>query len=199
MIGMIEIRKLNTLNSEKIANLHFETFKGFFLTSLGRDFLKEFYRGILSHANGIGYGAFNNDELIGFAVGTSNNSGFYKSLIKINGVKMAMAGFFNLILSPQKIKRLATSILSNENSSYKEIAVLLSICVLNQQESKGIGKNLLLTFENDLKERKLNKLILTTDALNNEYVNQFYIRNNYLKVQTLLQGKRQMNLYYKEI
>jgi ribosomal protein S18 acetylase RimI-like enzyme len=195
----IEIQKLQPADVEAIADLHYHTFKGFFLTSLGKSFLKQFYLGIINHKDGIGLGAFSNGELIGFAVGANTNSGFYKSLIRQKGFKLAIAAFANLILNPLKIKRLASSFLSNNISIYKEIAVLLSICVSNQLESKGVGKKLLSAFESDLKENRHTELILTTDALNNEYVNLFYVRNNYIKVQTFLQGKREMNLYHKKI
>ncbi len=195
----IEIRPVYFDDAAKIATLHHTAFKDFFLTSLGKSFLKTFYESVLSHPNGLGCGAFIETELIGFAIGTKSNTGFYKSIVSRNGPALMFNAFWNLLLNPFKLKRLIQSFLTSGDLGYKGIPVLLSICVSNQSESKGIGKQLLAAFEDELKLNKFKELILTTDNKNNDYVNQFYLRNHFVKVQSFFQGKREMNLYHKKI
>jgi GNAT superfamily N-acetyltransferase len=193
------IKKLDTSDAKSIAEVHYESFKNFFLTSLGKPFLVQFYKSVLSHPNGFGFGVLFEGELVGFAIGTKNSSKFYKSILKSNGIKMGIAAFVRLLINPSKIKRLINAFLSSNVSLYKEIPVLLSICVSIRVESKGVGKQLLNAFENELKIKGFNSVALTTDTYDNDYVNQFYTRNNYLKVKSFFQGKREMNLYHKTL
>lgn len=199
MIKNVEVKTIGIEYADKIAELHFKLFKGFFLTNLGKNFLVQFYKSILTNPLGIGFGAFCESELIGFAIGSRNNSGFYYSIIKQNGIKLGVAAFKNIVLNPLNLKRLIISLCTSSSHEFKEIPILLSICVSSEHESKGVGKKLLYEFESNLKFEGFKELILTTDSQNNELVNQFYQRNNYLKVISFLQGKRKMNLYHKKI
>jgi ribosomal protein S18 acetylase RimI-like enzyme len=196
---MISISKLSKSNISEVVSLHYDSFKGFFLTSLGKPFLALFYNAILLHEDGICIGVFDNEKLIGFAIGTTNNSGFYTTILKKNYLKMIWMAFPNLIFKPLNIKRLISSLVTSHKSNYKNIPTLLSICVSSRQESKGIGRKLLEAFENELSNSGFKELILTTDFDNNEYVNEFYSRNNYSCVQSFFQGNRKMNLYYKKL
>lgn len=195
----LEIKKLNENDVKAVTLLHDSSFKGFFLTSLGKSFLEVFYKGILRHEYGFGFGAFHGEELVGFAIGTNNNTGFYRAILKKNSLKMLFASFPNLIVNPGSVKRIILSLLSFKNTDYTDVPVLLSICVSQKKEAKGIGKQLLAAFENELKLAGNTELILTTDAKDNDYVNQFYGRNGYILVQSFLQHKREMNLYHKNV
>jgi GNAT superfamily N-acetyltransferase len=199
MIKNVAVKLIDVECAVKIADLHFNVFKGFLLTSLGKKFLVQFYKSILINSNGFGFGAFSDTKLIGFAIGSRNNQGFYKSLIKQNGLKMGIAAFIHIILNPKMIKRLIISFSGSNFNNYNGIPILLSICVSKAQESNGVGKNLLNAFEMQLKQEGFAELILTTDSQNNEYVNQFYTRNQYRIVKSFNQGKRLMNLYHKKI
>ena len=66
----MEIRDLNISDVSIIAEIHEKSFKEFFLTSLGFNFLTKFYASIIRSKEGIAIGAFNdNNELVGFAIG----------------------------------------------------------------------------------------------------------------------------------
>ncbi|TKC56957.1 GNAT family N-acetyltransferase [Pedobacter hiemivivus] len=199
MHSEIELKRLTHRKAKEVSDLHHDVFKDFFLTSLGKSFLEVFYEKVLSHKNEVSIGAFHKGKLIGFAIGADNNSGFYKSILISNSLKMFAVALPNLISKPYNISRLLRSLLSFSGASHKDAPVLLSICVANQLESKGVGKRLLEAFEQELFKRELTELILTTDAVNNHYVNKFYLNNNYICVRSFFQGKREMNLYYKEI
>lgn len=196
---MIEIKHISKKDINNVAELHYASFKGFFLTSLGQPFLRIFYEAILLNKNGIAIGAFYNNRLIGFAVGTNNNHGFYKSILKQHYIKMLWATLPFLLVNPLNIKRLFNSLVNSNKSNDKSTPVLLSICVSPEQESKGVGKRLLEGFEHKLATEGFTELMLTTDFHANDYVNQFYLRNSYIVVESFFQGKRKMNLYYKKL
>ncbi len=196
--------KTKTLEFEdvdKIVKLHEKAFNNFFLTSLGHEFLINFYLSILQSKDGIAVGAFDEEnQLFGFAIGTKNKNGFYKTLLKTNFFSLSLSAFNSLIKSPIKIIKLFHSFFSKESldDRYLNYASLLSICVNPEKKGQKLGKLLLEAFE--LEVSKYNGGIsLTTDQLNNDYVNNFYLSNNYTLVNHYNQGKRKMNFYIKKI
>jgi GNAT superfamily N-acetyltransferase len=196
---MIIINKLDESDINDVVILHLNSFNGFFLTSLGKPFLIVFYKSILLSDNGICIGAFSEKKLIGFAIGTKNNTGFYMSLIKKNFLLMTYKALPKLIFNPSNIKRLIVSLSNAGQPTFKNIPSLLSICVAPNQTSKGVGKRLLLAYENQVKNQGFKEIILTTDFHDNDKVNMFYLNNNYVCAQFVFQGNRKMNLYHKKL
>ena len=194
----IKVSALTLNDAKAIAELHHQSFKGFFLTSLGVNFLAHFYAGVLKHEHSLGVGVFKDQRLLGFAIGTQKNTGFYKIILKRNWFPLLWAALPRLF-NPTKVKRLLSSFAKQKGQQFVDVPMLLSICVASTQENKGLGSELLNSFENSLVELRLNSLILFTDADNNQAVNQFYQNNNYTFVESFLQGKRKMNLYHKEL
>lgn len=197
---MITIKSLKTEDIKNISILHQIAFKNFFLTSLGPDFLIQFYTSILRSKDGIAIGAFdNNNKLVGFAIGANTKNGFYKSLLKNNFIPLLFSAFFNLLKQPLKIKRLLQSLLTSEtsNEEFIDYATLLSICVDPDKKGQKIGKLLLEAFENETLNYSKG-ISLTTDKYDNDYVNNFYISNNYILNNEFSQGNREMNFYIKK-
>ena len=52
----MQVKDLTIEHCQAIANLHVKSFDSFFLTSLGSQFLKVFYRAIINDSNGIAIG-----------------------------------------------------------------------------------------------------------------------------------------------
>jgi hypothetical protein len=193
-------RKLDPKDALAISKLHLISFSKFFLTSFGGKFLTSFYESILLHQQGIGLGVFNGNELIGFAIGTKKNSGFYKSLIKKNGFKLLLFAMPSFLRSPSKIIRLFSSLINSvSNKKYCNLACLLSICVSPKSGIKSLGSILIKNFESEMVKFGIEELVLTTDKENNEHLNHFYIVNNYICVNSFFQGEREMNFYLKKL
>ncbi|MES2276338.1 MAG: hypothetical protein V4592_09965 [Bacteroidota bacterium] len=191
-------KKLTVDAAPYMASLHYIAFKNFFLTTLGKPFLSAFYKSVLLNANSVGIGGYDDDlKLICFAVGTKNNSGFYKSVILNSWLVLGIAALPALIKNPVKIKRLLTSLTSAPNNNHGPAPALLSICIAPTSMAKGFGSTLLFEFENELLKFGLNEVVLTTDYSDNEHVNSFYLKNNYILIDSFYQGKRKMNFYHK--
>ena len=180
-----------------IAKLHLKSFSGFFLTSLGYSFLVIFYKSVINNKNSINLGVFENNKLIGFAIGSIKSESFYKILLKENFFQLLFSLLKPVIVNPYNIIKLLKSFKSSNNKiNIKDSAVLLSICVNPNSHLKGIGTFLVKEFEQEIFKYS-NTLALTTDSLNNEKVNLFYIRNGYNLHSQFFQSKRLMNFYVK--
>ena len=195
---LMEIKFLTPNDAFRVALLHKKAFAGFFLTELGVSFLRVFYKSIFSHDKSINIGLFDDQKLIGFAVGAKNSKAFYSSILKKNFINLALSALFPLMLNPLKFYRLFISLKSNQKTDkiIFDNAILLSICVDPSSKTRGHGKLLLSNFEKVA--FKFSHLIsLTTDAENNDSVNSFYAKNGYELQHSFYQGKRKMNYFVK--
>lgn len=197
---MITVKVLKLEETKNIAALHQLAFDTFFLTSLGSKFLSKFYGSIIKSHEGVAIGAYEDDELVGFAIGARKKKGFYKTILKKNFISLSLAACSSLIKKPRNINRLLKSFLTTETSddSFLHYGCLLSICVNPEKKGQKIGKHLLQAFESEIIEFS-SGITLTTDRFNNDYVNNFYVSNNYILTDQFNQGNREMNFYVKKI
>lgn len=196
----MECQKASHTDAKKIASLHAVAFSNFFLTSLGMDFLETFYRCLLQSDEGLGIIIYDNEELIGFAVGTTQTQGFYKDLVLRNGVILVLSCLKEIILNPMRLVKLIIKLRNGVSLDVVDQGGwLLSICVNPDYENRGIGKILLKSFEVSLSQKEVKKIWLTTDKSNNTNVNLFYKKMGYNVSDSLLSNGRLMNLYVKEI
>jgi|688.fasta_scaffold783752_1 ribosomal protein S18 acetylase RimI-like enzyme len=198
-ISIIKIKKKQFKKYNKqIVNIHSNAFKNFYLTSLGKPFLNEFYNSILNHNNGFIIGLIFQNRLVAFAAGTSCEQNFFSDIFKKNFFSLALSCMPALFKNPLKIFSVLEHLINVKSNKEKRTnASLLSICVDPSFPNMGFGQIILKEFENEL--FKVNdRITLTTDALNNQYVNNFYIKNDYLLHSEFFQGKRKMNLYIKK-
>jgi GNAT superfamily N-acetyltransferase len=194
------IKSLTSKDFKQIAKIHFNAFPNFFLTSFGKKFLKIFYQGILESEDGYGLGYFANNDLLGFAIGTSNPNGFYKRLAQKNFFSLTIAAIPSFLLNPKKGAQLIQSLRSQHQSIDEGTGVLLSICTLPTIQNKGMGSQIISAFEELSKQKNLSYLALTTDCENNEAVNAFYQNKAYiLKEQFYTMNGRKMNFYTKKL
>ena len=193
------LKKLDVSDVKKIALLHDDSFPDFFLTTLGKPFLEVFYKSIILHSGGIAVGIFENENLLGFAIGSCKKSGFYSDIFKRNFFELGLYCLPSLIRRPQIGKRIFKSLFSKATSEdfIIENATLLSICVDPKQSKRGLGALILKEFEKEAFQLS-NGISLTTDYYNNDSVNGFYLKNNYKLISDFNQGDRRMNLYYKK-
>jgi GNAT superfamily N-acetyltransferase len=175
------LKNINQDNVNEIARIHLISFSGFFLSSLGLNFLKIYYSSCLKNNNTIAIGLFDESgNLQGFAIGTSNASGFHKKILINNFDKFFMSLIGIIILRPSILVRLIFNLSkSPQKSDTKDYAELLSIAVMPNLKGFGYGKMLLDEFEFNAKKMGVNKIALTTDFYDNETVINFYKTNNY--------------------
>ena len=176
---MIIYRKSTLLESGQIAKIHLKSFPNFFLTTLGYSFLKTYYKSCSKSKEAISISAINQDDkkLLGFAVGCFKSEGFNKRLIFSNSLEYSYRAILLLFTKPIALIRLFKNLeKNNDKGNYAE---LLSIGVLPDKKGFGIGQNLLVKFENQVREKGINTITLTTDADSNDSVLRFYKKSGY--------------------
>ena len=174
------VGKVNQVN--QIAEIHLKSFPNFFLTTLGYSFLLTYYRSCAKSKEAVSICAINqyDEKLIGFAVGCFNSAGFNKKLIFSNLFEYSHQAFLLLFTKPIALIRLFKNLSKNKDKNDKgDYAELLSIGVLPNYKGLGIGQNLLVRFENQVRDRGISTVVLTTDGNSNESVLRFYYKSGY--------------------
>jgi ribosomal protein S18 acetylase RimI-like enzyme len=171
------------------------------LTFLGRNFLRELYRNIILDQSGISI-IYEIDRIVqGFVMGTTDAGGFYSRLLKKHWWRFGKAAFLATLRQPRIIPRLIRAFQKpKEYSGEGQQAVLMSIAVLPLLQGKGIGRAMVEEFLRQAKKIGLNRVSLTTDKNNNQYVNDFYRQMGFrIKCSFFTPEKREMIEYVKDI
>ena len=160
----------------RIVDVHLLSFPGFFLSSLGPNFLFLYYSGVVDAPEGITFVYLNEaGQPAGFVAGTANPRGFYKRLLKKDWLKFSFASVGALLRNPGAVRRIARGLLHpGQNPAGDDVAGLFSIGVLPELQGTGAGKKLVHAFLDEARQRGCSRVFLTTDRDNNEPVNRFY-------------------------
>ena len=188
----MNVRKATSKDINSIVEIHMERFSSFFLTTLGKSFLKVFYRAFLKNP-GVLLVLEDEGSVKGFAAGSRDNRSFFKKLLKNNLFEFGMSGVRIFFTNPAALKRMATNAGRSEKNNLI-FAELLSIATLKNK--KGYGKILLDEFEKEIaKENKENLPIsLTTDFDENDKAVQFYKDCDY-KIQEIFESYQGRKMY----
>lgn len=188
----MKVRKATNKDISNIVEIHLQRFSSFFLTSLGKSFLKVFYKAFLKNP-GILLVLEDGGQIRGFAAGSRDNRGFFKKLLMNNLFGFTISGVRILLTNPLALKRIAQNAGKAENNKLI-FAELLSIATL--ENKKGYGKILLGEFEKEVaRENTANLPVsLTTDYDNNERAVQFY-RDNGFEIYEIFESYQKRKMY----
>lgn len=195
----MEIKIAESLDCiDEVVEIHLATFKGFFLTFLGREFLKLLYGSFIQHENSNLIIAIDENDIVGFLAYSEDMSSFYKYLIKSKLLNFAWCAFKAFIRKPSIILRLLSAFGKAEEVKREEKYIeLASIGVKPNQKGKHIGTKMIKYLKSNIDFNKFSYISLETDAENNEYANQFYLKNGFKLFKVYLtKGGRRMNEYH---
>jgi ribosomal protein S18 acetylase RimI-like enzyme len=194
---MQTIRDMIVADLENVISIHMNSFQGFFLSFLGKKFLKLFYEGIISSPQGVGLIYVSDGHIQGFICGSVDPSDFFRNLLKKKWIQFAFASLGAVLKKPSIIPRLLRAV--NQPSSSpkgKDNATLMSIGVDPNAQGLGIGKILVQHFLEKLRAIGAQEVNLTTDRLNNAKTNEFYQKLGFsLKRHFVTPEGREMNEY----
>jgi ribosomal protein S18 acetylase RimI-like enzyme len=189
----------NLSHLDAIVQIHLEAFKGFFLESLGKKFLRQLYRAFLIEPSGLCLVAIERDHVVGFVVGTTQPEGFFRRLLRSRWHAFLLAGAAGLALHPIRVGKKFSSALRYQGERPADVpnaSLLSSIGMAPSARGKGIGRILISTFCEKAQEAGVSTVFLTTDRDENNAVNQFYLSNGFkLHNAFLKERSRWMNLY----
>lgn len=197
---MIRIRKIKKEEKKVIpiiVKIHIETFKGFFLTFLGKGFLKLLYSSFVSFSKADVIVAFEDDIPVGFVAYAEDMSGLYKYMIKRKLIPFAWYSLLAFLRRPKVFLRLFRALLKpNETKREENYVELSSIGVSPEKKGKGIGSRLIDHLKSEVDFSKTNYIALETDAVDNEIANNFYVKNGFgLYREFVTREGRKMNEY----
>ena len=158
------------------AALHVRAFERFFLSSLGEPFLREFYRGFVTDPDAVTVVTRDDSgRVVGLVVGTVAPAEFFGRLLRTRGPQLAVAGVRAVARRPGSALRLLRGMAyRGEVPVETEGALLSSICVDPSAEGSGHGRTLIDEWWRRVQERGVTSAYLTTDADDNDRVNDFY-------------------------
>lgn len=175
-----------------------KTFSGFFLTFMGKGFLKQLYSAYCEHKDSGLLVAFKEDgNPIGFLAYSENVSALYKFMIKKRLIFFAWYSLGAFFRKPKIFMRLIRAFLKPKESKRTEKYIeLASIGVLPDNKGRGVGSSLIEKLKEIAQSTSCKYIALETDAENNEVANQFYMTNGFILQTTFeTREKRRMNEY----
>ena len=181
----MEIKKI--LNVDKniineIISIHLLAFQGFFLSFMGRGFLKLIYSSYIEHNNSGILVAYENKRIVGFLAYSSDLSGLYKFMIKKKILLFAWYSLGAFLRKPSIFIRLGKAFFmlceAKRDEKYVELA---SIGVAPNVKSKGIGSNLINVLKTMVNFTEFAYITLETDAKDNDGVIKFYEKNGFIR------------------
>lgn len=174
-----KIRPMTAADAKTVASIHLEAFQGFFLSFLGDRFLRELYRAIVADDDGIAFIALLDERTIGFVAGSASSSGFYRRAARHRWWRFGIASIGALIRRPAILPRLIRALYAPPRSSSQDAALLMSLAVDPKVQRSGAGRLLTNAFIDEAARRGRGAVVLTTDRLDNDGVNAFYITNGF--------------------
>lgn len=193
--------KIEVINNKEyinqIVDIHLLAFEGFFLSFLGKGFLKQLYLGFMSNENSNIIITIEGDKVIGFLAYSQDMSSFYKYLIKRKLILFAWYSALAFLKNPRILFRLLGAFGKSDevkrNEAYIEIA---SIGVSPLEKGKHIGTKMINCLKENTDFDKFKYISLETDSIDNEYTNNFYKKNGFTihRIYKTREG-REMNEY----
>lgn len=198
----MKIHELNKENGlkyiDEIVAIHTLSFQGFFLTNLGKGFLKTLYKGYLEdETSGIIIATDRNERAVGFIAYSKEYSDFYKGLLRKHLIEFAFYSIIAVIHHPFFLRRILSAFGKSDAVIRKEKYVeLASIGVEINLKGKGIGTELITYMKEKIDFTGYSYITLETDSLNNELANIFYVKNGFvLQNEYTTREGRKMNEY----
>ena len=175
-----EVVPIKEKHISQIVSVHMRSFPNFFLTFLGRRFLKEFYHSFLVDPSGMGFVAedTSSGDVLGVIVGPLVPGGYFKRLLKRRWWAFCLVSVTAVLRKPWIIKRLFRAMFYRGEApeTSPQRSLLSSIAVDPKAQRFGIGEALVTAWVEEAKSRGAAGCFLTTDAEGNDPVNCFYQR-----------------------
>lgn|ERR1700682_4423437 len=199
----VSVRRMETRDVAAVVRVHLRSFPGFFLSFLGPSFLRQLYLGIVEDPSGIAFvtDSTDGDTVVGvggFVAGTDQPEGFYRRLLQRRWWHFGLASAVPALRRPRIVPRLLRALTMPRRSGEHgaDSALLMSIAVEPAGQGTGAGAALVEAFLDEARRRGRERVVLTTDAADNDAVNRFYLQRGFSIVRTLATPEgRQMNEY----
>jgi ribosomal protein S18 acetylase RimI-like enzyme len=199
------VRTATGADLARVAELHEAAFPGFFLTRMGRPFLRAYYRLVLEYAHGILLVAEGPDGVVGFVAGFLEPERFY-ALMGRGKWRLLAPIVLGVIQRPGTIPAVFANVRKVRaggpapRSATGAGSELSSLGVHPSASGRGVGQALVRGFVCCSAAEGADHVYLTTDAEGNERTNAFYRKLGFA-LEATLEGHagRTLNVYTLEV
>jgi ribosomal protein S18 acetylase RimI-like enzyme len=191
---------------DRVSELHERAFQGFFLTELGRGFLRTYYQSAVEAPQSGLLCAREEGQVIGFVAFTESPRSLYAHLVSRHWPALFWYVGSALFRQPSLMSRFLAAIkqsrVQGAHGSKGEGACInvTSVAVDPERQGQGIGTSLIKALVAQSQGSAARSLRLETDADNNEAGNRFYTANGFTLSGTYVTRLgRAMNEYTRPI
>ena len=168
---------------DAVVEIHLATFEGFFLTFMGKGFLRQMYKAYTKHPKSDILIAEEAGQVKGFLAYSEHMSGLYKYMIKHQLIAFAWYSLGAFLRKPKVFMRLVRAFLKPGEAKREEKYIeLASIGVHPQAKVQGVGSLLMDALKNEVDFDEFAYITLETDVVDNEIANKFYVKNGFCVV-----------------
>lgn len=196
----LSIRDLRLDDLPAVVAVHRLAFRGFFLDRMGPAFLRGYYQAVLEYPGGLLLVAESTDGISGFAAGFVDPEGFYAHFRRrrwrlLPAILLALLRrpwlLFGILRNSARVQREAHAVPASHTFELSSIA--------SATPGGGVGSALLLACIERVRRFGCERIVLTTDADNNEPVQHFYERHGFTRHGTVLRGARTLIVYHLDV
>jgi ribosomal protein S18 acetylase RimI-like enzyme len=182
-----------------ISHIHYSELNSDFLSSLGEDFLSLLYRLFLQNKYSSIYVYEQSGNVYGFILGVKDFDKTFKNIIVNNLFKFSIKVLGRVVRKPYILKNIfETFFYVRKEGINLPRTELVAIAVSQKQQSKGIGKKLTKTLEEEYKKNNIKEYKVSVSK-QNIIANGFYKSIGFNKENEFRLYGRLINLYTKKI
>lgn len=183
---LVTIRAMAYCDVNRVVDVHLSAFPGFFLSFLGRRFLRLFYSEALALGE-IALVGDTGDDVIGFVMGSAAPRCFFRNLLRRRAFRFAVAAAPALTRQPRSALRLLRALQKPRDACRPQgTATLMSLGVVRGSQGTGAGTLLVRAFLSEAARRGAHIVDLTTDKLANDRTNVFYRNLGFVVVREIV-------------
>jgi ribosomal protein S18 acetylase RimI-like enzyme len=195
------IRNMGKADLDEVVQLHTRAFPDFFLTSLGENFLHELYKSFLLDDSTISKIIEKDMQIKGFVIGTMKPDSFFRKMLFHKWFLLLVYALRAFVKNPVFVSRKLLYALKYRGERPEKLinaALLSSVGVDPLSAKSGFGTLLIKAFCDEAFLKNASAVYLTTDLVENDSVNAFYLKNGFHLEGVLKKTNgRLMNRYVK--
>lgn len=162
---------------DEIVSVHLEAFPGFFMAQLGPWFLREYYRCVADYPQGVLLTECDGQGCMGFVAGFVDPASFYGELHR-RRARLGLAACAGIVVRPRRLTTLLANYRRASGAAHQTpepgTAELSSLAARPDAVGRGVESRLVQRFIVAAGALGACRVVLTTDANDNDAVNGFY-------------------------
>ena len=196
------VRQATAADVPAMVEIHLRAFPDFFLSQLGRPFLRRLYAGFVREASGCALIAQQGGAVVGYIAGTSRPERYFRERLHREGLAFACNALPGLLRAPARTAERLWSALRYRGERPPDLPegwLVSSVAVDPGARAGGTGSALVRAFCARAAAARAPWVYLLTDESGNDEVQAFYKRAGFqLHSRIVRSGGRVMRVYVQE-